>query len=736
MLFTKCAIKRGRFLLFLLPALTALQTIHAQTKFIHIETKNTAVVLQVDTARFVSMVYLGTRLKNKDEYAFISRAYRRGEDYSGIINAAYTASGSRNLVEPAITVTHADGNTSLDLQYVNHAEKKESDNVSLTSIALKDPVYPFEVTLHYKAYHNENVIEQWSVIRHKEKANVLLQKFASANLYIPGEGFWLKQYHGDWAREMQPEEAKLTHGIKVLDTKLGTRAHLYQPPTFMVSIDKPATEDEGKVLYGSVEWSGNFRVDLEVDPLNNLRLIAGLNNHASDYSLKPSEEFITPAFLYTFSDKGKGEASRQLHRWARTYRILDGNGSRLTLLNNWEATFFDFNEQKLAALLKDTKKLGVDLFLLDDGWFGNKYPRNNDKAGLGDWQENRQKLPSGIGYLVKEAEQNNVKFGIWVEPEMVNPPSELYQRHPEWVIRQPKRPEHLYRNQLVLDLSNPKVQDFVFGVLDTLFTKNPNLAYIKWDCNAVIYNAYSAHLNKQSHLYIEYVRGLYNVLKRVRAKYPKVPMMLCSGGGGRVDYAALQYFTEFWPSDNTDPLERIFMQWEYSYFFPAIATSNHVTDWGKQPIKYRTDVAMMGKLGFDIVVSHLAEKDLKFCQQAVALYKQKSDIIWHGDQYRLASPWENDFASVMYVDEEKNNAVVFNYLVNNRYRAGSTSPVKFKGLDPAKRYSVTEINLYPETRSFMPQNAVYSGDYLMTIGINPLVNERRASVVLEVKAVK
>lgn len=710
--------------------------VFSQLKLITVETVHNAVVLQVDTAKHLSMIYLGAKLRHAEEYAHVPQMYHRGTDYSGTINSAYTPSGSRNLVEPAITVTHADGNTSLDLQFVNQWEKKESDNVTITGIELRDPVYPFEVTLFYKKYSREDVIEQWSEIRHREKGNVLLQKFASANLYIPGEGFWLKQYHGDWAREMQPEEAKLTHGIKVLDTKLGTRAHLYQPPSFMVSIDRPATEDEGKVLMGSLEWSGNFRVDLELDPLNNLRLIAGMNNHASEYSLKPGETFTTPALLYTYSDKGKGEASRKLQRWARNYRILQGNGSRLTLLNNWEATFFDFNEQKLASLIKDTKKLGVDLFLLDDGWFGNKYPRNSDQAGLGDWQENRQKLPSGIGYLVKEAQQSDVKFGIWVEPEMVNPASELNQRHPEWVIRQPRRPEYLYRNQLVLDLSNPKVQDFVFGVLDTLFTKNPKLAYIKWDCNAVIYNAYSAYLNKQSHLYIDYVRGLYNVLKRVRAKYPQVPMMLCSGGGGRVDYAALAYFTEFWPSDNTDPLERIFIQWEYSYFFPAIATSNHVTDWGQQPIKYRTDVAMMGKLGFDIVVSQLPEKDLQFCQQAVVTYKQQSEVIWHGDQYRLQSPWEYDYAAIQYVDSAKRKAIVFNYLVNNRYQAGSTSPLKLKGLDPQKRYSIQEINLYPGTTSTLPANSVYSGDYLMQVGINPDVRARRTSVVLEVKEVK
>lgn len=708
----------------------------AQQKLIVIETANTAVALQTNKEQYLSMVYLGTKLKHLNEYAHVSKMYQRGDDYSGIIASPYTPSGSRNLVEPAITVIHADGNTSLDLKYVSHKEEKESDNISITSILLKDPAYPFEVTLFYKKYFKENVIEQWAAIKHNEQGNVALQKVASANLYIPGESFWLRQYHGDWAREMQPEEAKLTHGIKVLDSKLGTRAHLYQPPTFAVSIDGPATEDWGKVLYGSVAWSGNFRVDLEVDPLNNLRLIAGLNNHASEYYLKPAETFTTPKFLYTFSDKGKGEASRQLQRWARTYRILDGGGNRLTLLNNWEATFFDFNEQKLAALIRDTKKLGVDLFLLDDGWFGNKYPRNADNAALGDWQENRKKLPSGIGYLVKEAAQNNVKFGIWIEPEMVSPASELYQQHPEWIIKQPARPEHLYRNQLVLDLSNPEVQDFVAGVLDTLFTKNPDLAYIKWDCNAVIYNAYSAHLAKQSHLYIAYVQGLYNVLQKVRSKHPKVPMMLCSGGGGRVDYAALQYFTEFWPSDNTDPLERIFIQWEYSYFFPAIATANHVTDWGKQPIKYRTDVAMMGKLGFDIVVSHLSEKDLQFCQQAVALYKQHSDVIWHGDQYRLQDPWSSDFASVMYVNEAKTGAIVFNYLVSNRYKSGSTAPVKFKGLDASKRYAVKEINLYPNAKSSLPEDAVFSGDYLMQIGFNPEVHAGRTSVVLQVTAVK
>jgi alpha-galactosidase len=704
----------------------------AQKTVIPVETKTNALVMQADENKNLTTIYFGEKLARTQEYSQVPGTYRQANDYSGMLASAYTPAGSRNLLEPAITVVHADGNTSLDLRYESHKMQKIDDNVSLLSIELKDPVYPFWVTLYYKTYAQEDVVEQWSRIHHKEKGAVTLSKFASANLYLKAGSYWLRQYHGDWAREMQPQETRLTHGIKTLDTKLGARANLFQPSVFMVSLNKPATEEEGQVLMGSLSWTGNFRIDLELDYQDNLRLIAGINNYASAYSLPANEEFVTPAFVYTLSQNGKGGGSRNLHQWARKYKLLDGQGERLTLLNNWEATYFDFNENKLAALLKDTRKLGVDLFLLDDGWFGNKYPRNDDHAALGDWQENRQKLPNGISYLIKEAKGNDVKFGIWVEPEMVNPKSELYEKHPNWVIKQPKREEHYFRNQLVLDLSNPEVQDFVFGVVDNLLARNPDLAYIKWDCNAVIYNAYSAHLKNQSHLYINYVKGLYNVLQRIRARYPDIPMMLCSGGGGRVDYAALQYFTEYWPSDNTDPLERIFMQWEYSYFFPAIASANHVTDWGKQPIKFRTDVAMMGKLGFDIVVSKLEPKDLAFCQNAVKVYDSVKNIIWQGNQYRLSDPTQNSVAAVQYMNAEQSSGVMFSYLVNNRYGAGSTHPIRLSGLDPVKRYRLREVNLYPGTTSTLSDKQVYTGEFLMKVGFNPDVRASRSSVVVSI----
>ena len=716
----------------LIAAFMAYPVFSAAQSVIPVETKDNAMVLQVDAQNNLQFIYYGKKLRNEKEYEQINREYRLS-DYTGLINSAYTPAGSRNLLEPAISVTHFDGNQSLDLKYVSQNVQTIGDNVKLYVITLKDPVYNFTVQLNYKAYYNENVIEQWSVVRHSEKGDVTLDKCASANLYLRANSYWLRQFHGDWAREMQPEETMLTHGIKTLDTKLGTRPNLFQPPVFMVSFDKPATEDEGDVLFCSIEWSGNFKADLELDYQNNLRIIAGINDYASAYVLKPNQDFVTPCFLTVFSDAGKNQASINLHRWARKYKLIDGNGSRLTLLNNWESTYFDFNESILKGLFKDARKLGVDLFLLDDGWFANKYPRNDDHAGLGDWQENKAKLPNGVASLIEEATNDSIKFGIWIEPEMVNPKSELYEQHPDWVIKQPQREEYYFRNQLVLDLTNPKVQDFVYNIVDNLFTKNPRLAYIKWDCNAVIYNAYTPTQKNQSNFYVDYVKGLYSVLERIRNKYPTVPIMLCSGGGGRLDYGILQYFTEYWPSDNTDPYERIFIQWENSYFYPVIASCNHITDWGKQSMKFKVDVAMMGKMGFDIVVSKLSEKDLQFCRQAIDAYNTIKQTIWQGDLFRLADPYTNKAASLMIVDKDKKSAVMFNYLIDNRYGASSVLPVKLKGLDAGKRYKVSEINLYPGTKSSLQADKTFSGDFLMNIGLNPDVRAGRESVVLKIE---
>ena len=689
-----------------------------------IETQNCHLVYSVGRNGKVYQVYLGNKLKNSAEYLKIKSEHQ-----------AYVASGTIDLFESAIRTVHNDGNPSLELFYDSETTSILSENVKETIITLKDNQYPFQVKLHFKAYYKEDVMEQWAEIIHQEKKPITLYNFASSMIQFDANDYWLTHFHGDWAKDMRMEEEQLTSGIKVIDSKLGTRANVYQTPFFMISINQPSGEKVGETFAGTLAWTGNFKFAFEIDNQNTLRLTAGINPSASEYKLTPNKAFVTPSFVFTYSKSGKETVSQNLHRWVRKYSLIDGDKPRMTLLNNWEATAFAFDESKLKQLIGDAAKLGVDMFLLDDGWFNNTYPRNNDKTSLGDWEINQAKLPNGLATLIKESDKQGVKFGIWIEPEMVNPKSKLYEQHPDWILKLPNRSEHYMRNQLVLDLINPKVQDFVFSVVDDLMKQNLGIAYMKWDCNRPMTNAFSPYLKEnQSQMYIEYVQSLYKILERVRAKYPKLPIMLCSGGGGRIDYGALKYFNEFWPSDNTDGLERVFIQWNYSYYMPAIATCNHITSWGKQSLKYRTDVAMMGKMGYDIMVSHFTDEELKFSQQAVKTYKHINDLVWFGDLYRLVSPYEGNRAVLMYTNESKTKAVLFSYTLNTLFKE-IHQKVKLSGLDATKNYTIKEINLFPNTKSkFTNDGQTFSGDYLMNIGLNVSPNTPLTSNMFELIA--
>ena len=649
---------------------------------------------------------------------------------------AYLTHGMEDYFEPAMRILHNDGNPSLLLTYQGHTQQELQPGVNETVITLADPQYPVEVKLHYVAYTPNNVIKTFTEISHREKRPVTLYNYASSLLHLQAKSYYLTEFSGDWIQEVGMTETPLSFGKKMIDSKLGTRANLFCSPFFVVALDENARENEGEVLLGTLGWTGNFRFIFEVDQDQDLRIISGINPYASEYTLPANEIFRTPDFYFTYSAQGKGKASRDFQRWARNYQLKDGQGKRMTLLNNWEATYFDFNEDKLVDIMDEAAALGVDMFLLDDGWFANKYPRSSDKQGLGDWQETVEKLPNGIGKLVKEANDRGIQFGLWIEPEMVNPKSELYEKHKDWVIHLPNRDEYYFRNQMVLDLSNPAVQDYVFGVVDNLMTKYPGIAYFKWDCNSPITNIYSPYLkNQQSHLYINHVRGLYHVLDRVKAKYPDLPMMLCSGGGGRSDYKALEYFTEFWPSDNTDPVERLFIQWGFSHFFPAKSMAAHVTSWGKQPLKFRTDVASMCKLGFDIRTHEMNENDLAYCKEAVLNFNRLQDAILEGEQYRLYSPYEGDHAAMMYTDVAQNKGVVFAFDMHPRFN-DKTRPVKLQGLKPDVQYTLKEINLMPGSQSRLSfDGKTYSGAYLMQVGL-PLFSLRpTSSRVIEITAV-
>lgn len=709
-----------------------------QPELLRISTGETDLLYCTGSNGRLYQVYFGPRLASEADFNKFSTVVNAGSD--GSVSARgweiYPASGAEDYFEPAFAVTHTDGNMTSIFRYVSSESKRIDDNVTETVIRLKDDVYPVNVTLHYVTYGKENVIKTWSEIVHAEKKPVRISRYASAMLYFSSPAYFLTEFSGDWAKEVQQSSQQLRFGKKLIDTKLGSRAAMHAYPFFQLGLGNEVQENQGDVLLGTIGWTGNFRFTFEVDNAGNLRVVPGINPYASHYELAPGEVFVTPEFIFTLSDRGTGKGSRNLHAWARNYQLKDGKGDRLTLLNNWENTSFRFDQQVLSDLMKEAKHLGVDMFLLDDGWFGNKHPRNNDRAGLGDWEAMSTKLPGGIPALVKAAEEAGVKFGIWIEPEMVNPKSELFENHPEWAICQPNRETYYYRHQLVLDLSNPAVQDYVFGVVDRIMTENPQVAFFKWDCNSPITNIYSPYLKeKQSQLYIDHVRGVYNVFRRVKAKYPDVPMMLCSGGGARCDYEALKYFTEFWCSDNTDPVERLYIQWGFSQFFPAKSMCAHVTSWNKNTsVKFRTDVASMCKLGFDLGLKELSADELAYCQQAVANFKRLKPVVLDGDQYRLVSPYESNHTSVMYVGADKNKAVVYAYDIYPRFQE-KLFPVKLQGLDPVKTYRVEEVNLMPGRKpTLRTHGQTFTGDFLMKVGLDVFTTNRTNSKVVEITA--
>ena len=700
---------------------------------IRVSTDNTDLVMQVSPKGRLYQVYLGEPLANPADYDRLPWDVYAASDGSVCQRGheVYATSGAEDFFEPAVAVTHADGNMTTYLYYQS-SEQRAVQGGTETIINLADREYPLTVTLHYVAYPRENVIKAWSEITHREKSPITLWRYASTMLYFGAERYYVTTYHGDWAREGQPETTLLTTGKKVIDTKLGTRAAMHEEPFFELGLGAPAREDEGQAMLGTIGWPGNFRFTFEVDNVGALRVIPAINPYASDYRLKAGEVFTTPEFIFTLSSRGTGQASRNLHDWARRYQVNMGTEDRLTLLNNWENTGFNFNQQSLAELMKDAKDLGVDMFLLDDGWFANKYPRKDDHAGLGDWEATRDKLPEGVPGLVRDAKKAGVKFGIWIEPEMVNPKSELFEKHPDWVIMQPNRETYYYRNQLVLDISNPRVQDYVFGIVDRIMTENPDVAYFKWDCNSVITNIYSPyHKQQQGNFYIDHIRGIYNVLTRLHERYPRLPMMLCSGGGGRMDYEMLKYFTEFWCSDDTDPYERLYIQWSLSKFFPVKTMGSHVTNWNRRTsVKFRTDVCSACKLGFDIDLKSLSTDDYKFVQAAVQNYRDLKPVILDGDQYRLVSPYETNHCAINYVSKDRQRAVLFAYDLHPRYKE-PLPRVRLQGLDATRTYTVRETNLMPGATSHLACNGKqYSGDYLMKVGLDVLTASEGSSRVL------
>lgn len=659
------------------------------------------------------------------------RLYQRGigtkTEKTKRFEEAYPQAGDGYVWEPALQVVHADGNTSTALIYDGVTRTNESETRELVCFKLRDPAYPLTVLLCFRAHRDLDIIEQWTEIRHQESAPVELQRMASASLLLAPGSLYLTHFHGDWADEMQPVTDLLTSGMKILDSKIGVRAHKFRSPSFIIGLDGPAAETSGRVLGGSLAWSGSFQCAFDHFD-QGVRVLCGINPFASAYHLNAGETFVTPTMIWAWSDTGVGEMSRKLHAWARDFGFREGHRSREVLLNNWEATRFDFDFARIVGLYEPARQMGVELFLLDDGWFGNKHPRVDAKAGLGDWQPNRQRLPNGIGALAQAASDHKLRFGIWIEPEMVNTNSELFEQHPDWVIRQSKRPLEFQRNQLVLDLTRPAVQEFEWKAIQGVFDV-PGVSYVKWDCNRYLTQPGSSWLapDRQSHLWIDYVRALYQLMDRTMKRYPQTELMLCSGGGGRVDYGALKYFHEFWPSDNTDPVRRVTMQWDYSYFFPVTTLCSHVTRMGNRPMHFACTVAMSARFGMDLDLAALTAEEKAICTGAISAYKRVRETTLLGQLYRLEHPHDSARGAINFVSPDATRAALFVFQLKN----GESLPVRPQGLDRSKKYTIRELNPAPGRAALPLEGKTLTGEELMRDGLAPSCRKALEACAIE-----
>ncbi|MBQ8046698.1 MAG: alpha-galactosidase [Prevotella sp.] len=710
-----------------------------------VETPHTQMILHADEGKDLRMDYYGERVATLQELRDAGDAF----DFP-----ALPAYGTVDMIHlPALQVQHADGDLNLEL-CVTDVERQDAPRFTLHVITMADHLQPVTVKVFYKAYREVDVIETWTTIEHREKQSIVLKRFDSGHLVVRRGNVWITHLHGDWAAEAHVTQEPLSPGLQVIRNTDGARNAHCDAPELMLSLDGKPAEETGRTIGAALCWSGNYELRVNTSNKSEHHLYAGIDPQSSEYVLEPKEVFETPHLALSFSVEGMGGVSRAFHRWARTEGMLHrGMGVGDILLNSWEGLYFDIDESRMKEMMADIADLGGELFVMDDGWFGSKYQRNDDSAALGDWIVDARKLPDGLQALTDEARGRGIKFGIWVEPEAVNTKSELFERHPEWALQVKGRELKLGRGgtQLVLDMTNPEVQDFAFLIIDNLLSQNPEISYIKWDANASIQNYGSPYLrgkdgknsrqSKQSNLYIDYHKGLLKVLQRIREKYPDVVIQDCASGGGRANYGLLPYFDEFWVSDNTDALQRVYIQWGTSFFFPSNAMAQHIggapywnTGGRVIPIKFRCDVAMSGRLGIELQPKHMTDEERQQCATCFRDYKELRKVVQTGDLYRLVSPYDRGgVAAQMYVDPKASGegsvgGALFVYKVDNYYNQ-QLPRVRLAGLDPDGIYTLRERNVRVGQEPCSLDGKQFSGRFLTTVGIEVPLWEDYASRV-------
>ncbi len=707
-----------------------------KTKTFHLFNQEISYIMTVLPNGHLGQLYFGRKIHYKEDFSYLFEQVSRAmtacvfDDNNGFslehTRQEYGVYGTTDFRHPAVSVLQENGSTLSDFVYESHQIEKgkpklpglpatytESEEEAETlMVTLKDALTGIVLELFYTIFAEGGIIARSARLRNEGRTDVRLTRVMSLCLDLPDSDYEWLQFSGAWARERHLKVRKLEQGIQAVDSIRGNSSHDQNP--FIVLKRPTADEDQGEVMGFSLVYSGNFLAQAQVDTQNTTRILLGIHPFGFGWKLEPGESFQTPEAVVVYSHKGLGDMSRTFHRLYRS-RLARGywrDRERPILNNNWEATYFDFTEERLVEIAKKAKECGVELFVLDDGWFG---ARRNDHAGLGDWIPNKDCLPEGIVGLAEKIEDLGMKFGLWFEPEMVNPDSDLYRAHPDWILQTPGRHASLGRYQYVLDFSRQEVVDCIYGMMAKILSE-AKVSYIKWDMNRSITECYSGALpaDRQGEVFHRYILGVYSLYERLTSEFPHVLFESCASGGGRFDPGLLYYAPQGWASDDSDAVERLKIQYGTSFCYPLSSIGSHVSVtpnhqvYRSTPLHTRANTAYFGTFGYELDLNKLTDEELWQVKEQVAFMKHYRSLIQFGDFYRLSSPFEKNVTAWMVVSEDKSLAVVGWYRVLN----GANMPLerlRLKGLDENRSYWVMEDG--------QEKKGLYYGDELMYAGL-------------------
>lgn len=686
--------------------------INEEQQVFHLQAKNTSYIMKVVEDKYLANVYWGKKMDTPDmTNAQINRGIcfspMNEEKYYSLdfVRQEYPVGCGTDYRIPAISAVYDDGSRTVELVYDSYrmyAGKPSLEGLPSTyvesaeeadtlEIVLVDKVKSLKVILQYTAFNELDVIARNVKIINESDARITLEKVISANVDFESSKYDFITLPGAWGRERHIERTPLRSGVQSVESRRGASSHQANP--FFALVSKNATEDYGDVYGFNLVYSGNFTAGAEVDQIFQTRAWIGINDYDFSWILESGDGFQAPEAVMVYSAKGLGEMSRTYHKLYRK-RLVRGkyrDEARPILANNWEATYFDFNEEKILGLAKVASELDIELLVLDDGWFGK---RNSDNCSLGDWYVNKEKLPDGIPQLAKKVNEYGVKFGLWFEPEMVSLDSDLYREHPDWCIHVRGRLRTECRNQLTLDLSRKEVCDYVVkAVSDILDTAN--IGYVKWDMNRHMSALGSAGLDseRQKEMPHRYMLGLYDVMERVVSGHPDVLFESCSGGGGRFDAGILYYMPQTWTSDDTDAVERLYIQYGTSLVYPTSAMGAHVSAAPNHQagrvtsLKMRGDVAMSGNFGYELDLMKFTEEEKIQVREQVAQYKELRSFVQSADMYRIESPFEGNTTAWQFISEDGNEIFAAYFRIMAKVNMG-VSRMKFVALDEKAVYEI------------------------------------------------